>query len=148
MRRHIDVHLLRRRRLAERHLWLYPLAVRVHRLRRHAAWWTSDAVWACRTEPGELPFRVKKHGSLLLRELSPEEMTLQHNKVVNLRLASARTDGVAIRPAETFSFNKGVGNCTARKGHVVGMRLSNGDATARRRRGIWQLANLLHCMFF
>ena len=81
-----------------------------------------------------LPVRVKKHGSLLLRELSADEMALQHNKVVNLRLASARTDGVVIRPGETFSFNKVVGNCTRRKGYVVGMRLSNGEARAGRRR--------------
>ena len=74
-------------------------------------------------------------------------MELQHNKVVNLRLASARTDGVVIRPGETFSFNKVVGNCTRRKGYVVGMRLSNGDATAGVGGGICQLANLLHWMF-
>ena len=74
-------------------------------------------------------------------------MALQHNKVVNLRLASARTDGVVIRPGETFSFNKVVGNCTRRKGYVVGMRLSNGDATAGVGGGICQLANLLHWMF-
>ena len=61
-------------------------------------------------------------------------MALQHNKVVNLRLASARTDGVVIRPGETFSFNKVVGNCTRRKGYVDGMRLSNGEAQRRRRR--------------
>jgi vancomycin resistance protein VanW len=74
-------------------------------------------------------------------------MALQHNKVVNLRLASARTDGVVIRPGETFSFNKVVGNCTRRKGYVVGMRLSNGDAKAGVGGGICQLANLLHWMF-
>ena len=74
-------------------------------------------------------------------------MALQHNKVVNLRLASARTDGVVIRPGETFSFNKLVGNCTRRKGYVVGMRLSNGDAAAGVGGGICQLANLLHWMF-
>ena len=137
-----------RRRLTERHPWLYPVAVRVHQARRHAAWLTSGTSWATRA-PGtpELPVRVKKHGSLLLRELSPDEMALQHNKVVNLRLASARTDGVVIRPGETFSFNKVVGNCTRRKGYVVGMRLSNGDATAGVGGGICQLANLLHWMF-
>jgi vancomycin resistance protein VanW len=142
------VQTLTRRRLTERHPWLYPLAVRVHRARRHAEWLTSDTRWATRA-PGtpELPIRVKKHGSLLLRELSPDEMALQHNKVVNLRLASARTDGVVIRPGETFSFNKVVGNCTRRKGYVVGMRLSNGDAKAGVGGGICQLANLLHWMF-
>jgi vancomycin resistance protein VanW len=145
---HTDVSTLTQRRLTERHPWLYPWAVRAHQLRRHVAWATSGARWATRA-PGtpELPVRVKKHGSLLLRELSPDEMELQHNKVVNLRLASARTDGVVIRPGETFSFNKVVGNCTARKGYVVGMRLSNGEARAGVGGGICQLANLLHWMF-
>jgi vancomycin resistance protein VanW len=143
-----DVHTLTRRRVTERHPWLYPLAVRVHQARRHLAWLSSDTRWATRAVgTPELPVRVKKHGSLLLRELSPDEMELQHNKVVNLRLASARTDGVVIRPGETFSFNKVVGNCTRRKGYVVGMRLSNGDATAGVGGGICQLANLLHWMF-
>ena len=142
------MHTLTRRRLSERHPWLYPVAVRVHQARRHVAWLTSDTRGRpAHRAPRELPVRVKKHGSLLLRELSPDQMVLQHNKVVNLRLASARTDGVVIRPGETFSFNKVVGNCTRRKGYVVGMRLSNGDAKAGVGGGICQLANLLHWMF-
>jgi len=143
-----DVQTLTRRRLAERHPWLYPVAVKVHQTRRYLAWLTSGTSWATRAQSTpDLPVRVKKHGSLLLRELSPDEMVLQHNKVVNLRLASARTHGVLIRPGETFSFNRLVGNCTRRKGYVVGMRLSNGDATAGVGGGICQLANLLHWMF-
>jgi vancomycin resistance protein VanW len=143
-----DVRALRRRRLTERLPWLYPVAVRVHRARRRAAWLTSGTRWATRAAgTPELPVRIKRHGSLLLRELSPAEMPLQHNKVVNLRLASARTDGVVIRPGETFSFNKVVGNCTRRKGYLVGMRLSNGDAQTGVGGGICQLANLLHWMF-
>src|SRR6185295_14703563 len=64
------VSTLARRRLSERHPSLYPLAVRVHQLRRHVAWLTADTRWAIRA-PGtpELPIRVKKHGSLLPREL-------------------------------------------------------------------------------
>src|SRR6185295_7083492 len=57
------------------------------------------------------------------------------------------TNGVTIRPGETFSFNKVVGNCTRRKGYVVGMKLSNGEAEAGVGGGICQLANLLHWMF-
>jgi vancomycin resistance protein VanW len=134
-------------RLSERHRWLYSWAVRAHRVRRRLAWVLSDAVWARRADGPDLPVRVKKHASLLMRELSEDEMVLQRNKVVNLRLASARVDGVLIRPGETFSFNKVVGNCTRRKGYVEGMRLSNGDAVAGVGGGICQLANLLHWMF-
>jgi vancomycin resistance protein VanW len=134
-------------RLTQRHPALFPWAVRVHRVRRHLQWLRPGTDWTRTLHREPLPFRVKKHGSLLLRELSPDEMVLQHNKVVNLKLASARVDGVLIRPGETFSFNKAVGNCTRRRGYLEGMRLSNGDAVSGVGGGICQLANLLHWMF-
>jgi vancomycin resistance protein VanW len=93
---------------------------------------------------------VIKHKSLLIRgaeELGDAEAWMQANKVVNLRLASGRVDRILIRPGETLSFNKLVGNCTARKGYVAGMRLSNGEATSGVGGGICQLANLLHWMY-
>jgi vancomycin resistance protein VanW len=134
-------------RLTERLPALYPWAVRAHRVRRRLAWLRSDAEWARDRDVDGLPVRVKRHSSLLMRELSEEEMVLQRNKVVNLRLASARVDGLLIRPGETFSFNKVVGNCTRRKGYVAGMRLSNGEAVSGVGGGVCQLANLLHWMF-
>jgi len=134
-------------RLTERYPALFPLAVRAHRVRRRVQWLRSDADWASTRAIDPLPVRVIKHSSLLMRELSEDEMVLQRNKVTNLRLASERIDTVLIRPGETFSFNKVVGNCTRRKGYVEGMRLSNGDAIAGIGGGICQLANLLHWMF-
>ncbi|WP_139981967.1 VanW family protein [Nocardioides litoris] len=133
-------------RLSQRHPWLYPWAVRAHQARRQVQWLRSDVTWATSRETTDLPVRVKQHGSLLVRELSEDEMALQHGKVTNLRLASARTDGIVLRPGETFSFNKVVGSCTARKGYVAGMRLSNGRAAPGVGGGICQLANLVHWM--
>jgi vancomycin resistance protein VanW len=137
-------------RLTERHPWLLPLAVRVHRARRRTAWvrasWTGSVRWAERRDARPLPVRVKQHGSLLLRTLDPDRMHLQHNKVTNLRLATERLDGLLIGPGETFSFNRVVGNCTRRKGYVEGMRLSNGSAEPGVGGGICQLANLVHWM--
>lgn len=126
---------------------LYPLAVRVHRVRRHLRWLRSGATWAGHRQVEPLATRVTRHGSLLLRELAEDEMVLQHGKVTNLRLAAARVDTVLIRPGETFSFNRTVGHCTRRKGYVEGMRLSNGEAVTGIGGGICQLANLLHWMF-
>lgn len=133
-------------RLTERHPWLFPWAVRAHQVRRHVQWLRPGRTWAADHDSQHLTVRVKKHASLLMRELSEDEMVLQRNKVVNLRLASRRTDGLLIRPGETFSFNKVVGNCTRRKGYVEGMRLSNGDAISGVGGGICQLANLVHWM--
>jgi vancomycin resistance protein VanW len=135
-----------RARLSQRHPWLFPLAVRVHQAHRYAQWLRPGTSWALTRDVVDLPVRVKQHGSLLLRELSEDEMALQHGKVANLRLAAARTDGVLVRPGETFSFNQVVGSCTRRKGYVDGMRLSNGEARAGTGGGICQLANLLHWM--
>ena len=131
---------------SQRYPWLRPAAVLAHRTRRRAHWLLSATAWASQRDPDDLPVRVQRHGSLLLRELSGADMVLQHNKVVNLRLASARVDGIVIRPGETFSFNKVVGNCTRRKGYIDGMRLSEGEVAAGVGGGICQLANLLHWM--
>lgn len=137
-------------RLTERHPWLFPVAVRVHRARRRTAWLKASALgqarWARIRDDAPLPVRVKQHGSLLLRELDAGQMVLQHNKVTNLRLATRRVDGLLIRPGETFSFNRVVGNCSRRKGYVDGMRLSNGSAEPGVGGGICQLANLIHWM--
>jgi vancomycin resistance protein VanW len=134
----------RRLRVSERHPWLYPVAVWVNRCRRRMQWLRGDEAWAARRTPESFPVRVKSHKSLLLRQLGDSEMYLQHNKVTNLRLAANRVDRVQIRPGETFSFNRLVGNCTRRGGYVEGMRLSNGEAVPGVGGGICQLANLIY----
>lgn len=126
---------------------LYPVAVKLHQLRRHLGWLRSRDRWSRTYAAEPLAVRVKQHKSLLLRTLGDEEMWLQHNKVVNLRLASRRVDRLVIRPGETFSFNKVVGECTRAKGYLEGMRLSGGEARPGVGGGICQLANLLHWMF-
>ncbi|CAN5393597.1 VanW family protein [soil metagenome] len=129
---------------SQRHPWLRPAAVLAHRTRRRAQWLLSDTDWATYRRPDDLPVRLERHDSLLLRELAGVDMALQHNKVVNLRLATGRIDRLVLRPGETFSFNKVVGSCSRRKGYVEGLRLADGTPGAGVGGGICQLANLLH----
>jgi vancomycin resistance protein VanW len=138
--------LTRQRRFSERHPAAYPVAVWVNRARRRVQWLRAKTLWASDRRDEDLDIRVKPHKSLLLRSLGESEMYLQHNKVTNLGLAAGRVDGLLIRPGETFSFNRVVGNCTKRRGYVEGMRLSNGEAVPGVGGGICQLANLLHWM--
>src|SRR5690242_1672076 len=137
---------VRRQRWSERVPALYPVAVRYHRARKRIDWLRSSTAYARERQTEALPVRVKRHKSLLLRELGETEMWMQHNKVTNLRLACRQVDGLLIRPGETFSFNQIVGNATRRKGYLKGMRLSNGQARPGIGGGICQLANLLHWM--
>ena len=134
------------RRWSERVPLLYPLAVRYHRVLKRLEWIRSSTPYAGTRAATDLPIRIKRHKSLLLRQLGETEMWMQHNKVTNLKLACAQVDGLLIRPGETFSFNRLVGNATRRKGYVKGMRLSNGQARPGIGGGICQLANLLHWM--
>jgi vancomycin resistance protein VanW len=129
---------------SQRYPWLRPIAVRAHRARRRWAWFRSGSTWASTRAPRDLPVRLEQHRSVLLRELEGVPMVLQHNKVTNLRIASARVDGLLVRPGETFSFNRVVGNCTRRKGYTEGLRLADGATGAGVGGGICQLANLLH----
>lgn len=136
----------REQRLSERYPILFPLAVWVNRVRRRVQWMRSSTTWAAERSDADLALRIKAHNSLLLRELGESEMYLQHNKVTNLVLAAHKVDGLLLRPGETFSFNKIVGNCTKRAGYLEGMRLSNGEAVPGVGGGICQLANLIHWM--
>ncbi len=130
-------------RLSERHAWVYPVAVAYFQARRHLRWIASGNRWATTRSREALPYLVRKHRSPLLRRLGDTEMTLQHGKVVNLTLASPQVDTLLIRPGETFSFNRIVGNCTARKGYVEGMKLSGGSSIPGVGGGLCQLANLV-----
>jgi vancomycin resistance protein VanW len=98
---------------------------------------------AVRTED-TLPFRVKKHQSVLLKKLGESDMQLQVNKVTNLRIALQQINGILIRPGETFSFCKLVGHPAKRKGYLPGMELSFGKARAGTGGGICQISNLIH----
>jgi vancomycin resistance protein VanW len=93
-----------------------------------------------------LPFTCKKHQSLLRRRLGNSDPELQQNKVENLRIACPTIDGILIKPGETFSFWRQLGEATADKGYVEGMQLSQGEVVRGVGGGLCQLANLLYWM--
>ncbi len=128
------------------HPVLYWLRVWQKRLFRHIAWHCSSCRYAQRRTAERLPFRYLKHTSKLIRKLGDSDLALQHNKVINLRLAVASIDGIVIAPGEHFSFCRLVGRPTRRRGYVEGMELSFGEARQGVGGGICQLSNLIHWM--
>jgi vancomycin resistance protein VanW len=73
-------------------------------------------------------------------------MYLQHHKVVNLKIAALKLDGITIYPSETFSYWKLIGKPTKRKGYLDGMILKNGTVTVGIGGGLCQLSNLIYWM--
>lgn len=80
----------------------------------------------------------------MLKKLGESDMQLQVNKVTNLKIAVRNIDGILIRPGETFSFCKLVGLPSKRKGYLLGMELTFGEARAGIGGGICQISNLIH----
>lgn len=102
--------------------------------------------FASQIETDRLAYTCKKHQSLLRRRLGNSDPELQENKVKNLELACPGIDGILIKPGQTFSFWRAVGEATAEKGYFEGMQLSRGEVVRGVGGGLCQLANLLYWM--
>lgn len=133
-----------RRLLSEVHPVFYFLSVWTRRSHRILRGTFGNKKFASLRSSEKLPYRVKKHQSVLIRKLGDSDLQLQYNKITNLAIALKKLDGILIRPGETFSFWKIVGLATKRKGYLPGMVLSLGEARAGIGGGLCQIANLIH----
>ncbi len=115
-------------------------------LKRKWLWITASQNFANQRTPEILPFSHIQHQSLLLRPLKDVEMQLQHNKITNLRLATAKINNIVIKPGETFSVWKLIGKPSAKKGYLNGLVLQNGQISKGIGGGLCQLGNLIYWM--
>lgn len=115
-------------------------------MRRYALWHSGAYQFAQTWQQALLPYVQFTHQTPLLRRLKDVDMQYQYNKIVNLRLAAPRIDGLLLRPGETFSYWKRIGRPTAAKGYVPGMVLFCGTFGPGVGGGLCQLSNLIFWM--
>ncbi len=115
-------------------------------VRRYALWRSPRYRWARERRRDSLPYLQASHKTPLLRHLRGEDMELQRNKVVNLRLAVEKLDGVLLRPGETLSYWRLIGKPSARRGYLPGMVLFLGCIGSDVGGGLCQLSNLIFWM--
>jgi vancomycin resistance protein VanW len=115
-------------------------------LSRYLLWHSGKYRFAKTRRVQSLPHVHFSHSSPLLRELKDVDMQYQYNKIINLKLAVKSIDGIIIKPGETFSYWKLIGNPTAKKGYVPGMVLYNGTFRMSMGGGLCQLSNLIYWM--
>jgi len=84
--------LKKRKLISQQHPLLYFFAVWVRRMQRKAVWLFDDKKYSKVKSAEKLPFRIKKHQSVLLKKLGENNMQLQINKVTNLKIAAAQSD--------------------------------------------------------
>lgn len=116
-------------------------------VRRYCLWLSPRFHWARRRQAERMPEVQFFHATPLIRNLGrEEEQQWQKNKVVNLRLAVSRLDGVLLYPGETFSYWRLIGRPSRRKGYREGMVLFLGRIGGDIGGGLCQLSNLIFWM--
>ncbi len=126
--------------------WAYRISTAKEILLRDCRDLFSRTKFARERSPSLLPAVICRHSSLIRRTLGDVDQALQENKAENLRLAVPHVDKILIRPGETFSFWKLVGNCTAKKGYREGLVIKGGVPDRGIGGGMCQFTNLLHWM--
>jgi vancomycin resistance protein VanW len=112
---------------------------------RHVMWLTLSRRFAAAfAEP--LPYLSYRHRTLLLRNLKDVDMQYQYNKLVNLKIAAGKLNGLVVRPGELFSYWKAIGKPTRAKGYIDGMVLHNGLVGPGTGGGLCQMSNLIYWM--
>ena len=111
---------------------------------RYLKWYFGHVKFASRIENEELPYITFTHKTPLLRKLKEVDMWLQHNKIINLKIAKQKLNKITIAPGETFSYWKLIGKPTKRKGYVEGMTLFFGTFRPGVGGGLCQLSNLIY----
>lgn len=111
---------------------------------RYMLWYSGRFRFAKNMDTEKLPYRCFFHQTPLLRRLRDVDMQYQYNKIINLKIAVPHLNNLLVRPGETFSYWKCIGNPTRRKGYVEGMVLLAGRFGPGTGGGLCQLSNLLY----
>jgi vancomycin resistance protein VanW len=122
------------------------LGKKYYRFKRYVDWYVGEKKYAMTKETNKLPHVLFTHKTPLYRQLKDVDMWLQHNKVKNLKIATERLNEIVIKPGETFSYWRLLGNTTKSKGYVDGMVLFYGKVTTGTGGGLCQLSNLIYWM--
>src|SRR6185503_11850064 len=116
-----------KKRFSEIHPIIYKTRIWQKRMFRRISDLPNARRFALEITSDLLPYTCKKHQSLLRRRLGNSDPILQENKIQNLKIACATIDGILIRPGQTFSFWRRLGEATSEKGYAEGMQLSRGE---------------------
>lgn len=112
--------------------------------KKYLEWYFGNTKFAKTIDTSELPYTVFRHQTPLIRQLKDVDMWLQQNKIINLRIAIEKLNGIIIYPGETFSYWRLIGKPTRKKGYVGGMILSHGSYKSGIGGGLCQLSNLIY----
>jgi vancomycin resistance protein VanW len=122
----------------------YKISLLKGKIKRYLIWIFDSKKYAKTFSENKLPNLAYKHKSLIRRTLGDVDVELQNNKAVNLRKTTSKVNNIIVRPGETFSFWKLVGECSRRKGYLEGLLIKRGMVDKGIGGGMCQFTNLIH----
>lgn len=134
----------KRRQFCELGPACYAIALKKETLRRHLKDLTGREHFAKTRQDERLGHLVFAHSNHLIKRGKGIDVRLQENKAVNIDLACGKLNGILIRPGETFSFWRTVGNATRRKGYLEGRVIRKDGLHPGVGGGLCNLANTIH----
>ncbi|MCL2294946.1 MAG: VanW family protein [Spirochaetes bacterium] len=94
----------------------------------------------------ELPNIVFSQSLNMIKRAKSVDLTTQENKMVNIKLACNKINGIIIRPGEVFSFWKTVGKTSAKNGYKNGRIIQKNRIILGTGGGLCNLANTTHLL--
>lgn len=135
-----------RRLFCEISPFTYFISREKEKWKRHIKDFLSRETFANTRQKEKLENIVSSYSCELIKKGDGIDPVLQHNKARNIRLASARINGIIIRPGEVFSFWKTVGKTTNRKGYRDGRIISGDKLMPGLGGGLCNLGNTIHLL--
>ena len=138
---------MKRKRITQ----LFPFLLPIRRMQRKLFFYLRmrfDANSYARTRTDRrLPFCAYEAKTNLINPNTGFDITYQHNKVFNLKLAAGTINGVLITPGDTFSFWQLVRKAQKQVCYKEGLSVENGELKTVKGGGLCHLSNFLFWMF-
>lgn len=122
------------------------LGKKYYTYRRYLQWYFGTEKYSTEKNYTYLSHQISTHKTPLYRRLKNVDMWLQDNKVENLKIALKEINGITIKPGETLSYWKLIGNPSYAKGYKDGMVLHYGKFKTGPGGGLCQLSNMIYWM--
>jgi vancomycin resistance protein VanW len=123
------------------------LGKRYYMFRRYIKWCFNGVNYSKHILDSQLPHQAFTHKTPLVRKLQGVDISLQYNKINNLKIAAARVNGLCVKPGEVFSYWRLIGKPARWKGYKDGLILRpDGTFGAGVGGGLCQLSNLVYWM--
>ena len=124
----------------------YAISQNKEILKRHIKNLLSKEKFAKEKSEEKLPNLVFSHHSNMIKRAPGVDLTLQLNKAVNIDLACKKVNGIIIKPGETFSIWKTVGNPSKRNGYKEGRVIRWNKLVPGMGGGLCNFGNTIHVL--